>query len=89
MREKVSRWQEYYNLMRPHSALQDQAPASCATAWSAAAQTPPEARELLENPYGSYANSATPLRYQIDNAQANSSTPNWLDFAGLAEEVTR
>jgi len=38
-REKLARWQEDYNLLRPHSALQDQAPASFAAQWAATAQT--------------------------------------------------
>ena len=46
-RTTLARWQEDYNRTRPHSALHDQAPASCAAEWSATtmAQTSPE---LLE-----------------------------------------
>lgn len=39
VREKLARWQEDYNLWRPHSALQDHAPASVAAQWAATAQT--------------------------------------------------
>jgi putative transposase len=48
VREKLARWQADYNCLRPHSALQDQAPASFAAAWSAQARTIPAAHELLE-----------------------------------------
>jgi putative transposase len=48
VREKLARWQEDYNLTRPHSALQDQAPASFAADWSATIRTPQESHELLE-----------------------------------------
>lgn len=48
VREKFARWQEDYNLTRPHSALQDQAPASFAAAWVATEHTEPAAPELLE-----------------------------------------
>ena len=33
VREKLARWQTDYNLLRPHSALQDQAPATFAADW--------------------------------------------------------
>jgi len=36
VREKLTRWQQDYNLVRPHSALQDQAPASFVAEWVAA-----------------------------------------------------
>jgi len=36
VREKLPRWQQDYNLVRPHSALQDQAPASFVAEWVAA-----------------------------------------------------
>jgi len=48
VREKLARWQEDYNGIRPHSALQDHAPASFATDWLAAAQTASAAHEVLE-----------------------------------------
>jgi hypothetical protein len=48
VREKLARWQEDYNLTRPHSALQDQAPASFAADWSVTIRTPQESHELLE-----------------------------------------
>ena len=47
-RDKLTRWQEDDNLTRPHSALQDQAPASFAADWSATRQTPQDSHELLE-----------------------------------------
>ncbi|MEP6959284.1 MAG: IS3 family transposase [Nitrospirota bacterium] len=40
VREKLTRWQEDDNLTRPHSALQDQVPASFAADWSATIRTP-------------------------------------------------
>jgi putative transposase len=48
VREKLSRWQEDYNGTRPHSALQDQAPATFAAAWVATEHADPAAAELLE-----------------------------------------
>jgi putative transposase len=48
VREKLARWQEDYNLLRPHSALQDQAPTSFAAQWAATAQTLHAPQVLLE-----------------------------------------
>jgi putative transposase len=48
VREKLARWQEDYNLMRPHSSLQDQAPATFAADWVATIQTAHASPELLE-----------------------------------------
>ncbi len=48
VREKLARWRTDFNLLRPHSALQDQAPASFAGDWSAAARTANVAHELQE-----------------------------------------
>ena len=48
VREKLARWQEDYNRTRPHSALQDQAPATFAAEWLATEETAPAAPELLE-----------------------------------------
>ena len=48
VREKLARWQEDYNVLRPHSSLQDQAPASFAAAWVATEHTGPAVPELLE-----------------------------------------
>jgi putative transposase len=48
VREKLARWQADYNCTRPHSALQDQAPASFAADWSAAAQPLRASHALLE-----------------------------------------
>lgn len=38
VREKLSRWREDYNLLRPHSSLHDQAPVSYTAGWSEAAK---------------------------------------------------
>lgn len=48
VREKLARWQKDYNFTRPHSSLQDQAPASFAAAWVATEHTEPAVPELLE-----------------------------------------
>lgn len=48
VREKLARWQTDYNCLRPHSSLQDQAPASFAADWSATARTAHASHELLE-----------------------------------------
>lgn len=48
VREKLARWQEDYNHVRPHSSLQDQAPASFAADCSATARRAPASHELLE-----------------------------------------
>ena len=48
VREKLARWRTDYNLLRPHSALQDQAPASFAADWSATIRAPQESHEVLE-----------------------------------------
>ena len=39
VREKLARWQEDDTRVRPHSALQDQAPASFAAQWAGTVQT--------------------------------------------------
>jgi transposase InsO family protein len=49
VREKLLRWQQDYNLVRPHSALEGQAPASFVAGWIAATTpTGQESHELLE-----------------------------------------
>jgi putative transposase len=48
VREKLARWQVDYNRLRPHSALQDQAPATFATAWVTTVQTTPQPMHYLE-----------------------------------------
>ena len=48
VREKLARWQEDYNRLRPHSSLQDQAPASFAADWVATGQIGHGSHELLE-----------------------------------------
>ena len=48
VREKLARWQVDYNGLRPHSSLQDQAPAIFAADWSATAQNAKASHELLE-----------------------------------------
>lgn len=47
VREKLTRWQEDYNRLRPHSSLQDQAPACFAAQWSTATSLAPAFSELL------------------------------------------
>jgi transposase InsO family protein len=47
VREKLVRWQEDYNRLRPHSSLQDQAPACFAAQWSTATPLAPAFSELL------------------------------------------
>ena len=48
VRAKLARWQEDYNFTRPHSALQDQAPATFAADCVATVQTTHASPELLE-----------------------------------------
>lgn len=48
VREKLARWQEDYNFLRPPSSRHDQAPASLAAEWLATEHTVPAAPELLE-----------------------------------------
>jgi putative transposase len=48
VREKLARWQEDYNLARPHSALQDQAPAIFAADWLMVTRPSPESHERVE-----------------------------------------
>ena len=48
VREKLARWQEDYNFLRPHRSRQDRAPASFAAEWVATEHTEPAAPELLE-----------------------------------------
>ena len=48
VREKLTRWPQDYHLARPHSALQDQAPASFAADWCAATRIIQESHEQLE-----------------------------------------
>jgi len=48
VQEKLARWRTDYNLLRPHSALHDQAPASFAAGWAMTVQTAPASQELLE-----------------------------------------
>ncbi len=50
VREKLERWREDYNQVRPHSALNDQSPRTFATAWArsaASASTPWPANHTL------------------------------------------
>ena len=47
VREKLARWQQDYNRVRPHSSLQDQAPACFAAQWSTATPLAPAFSELL------------------------------------------
>lgn len=46
--ETLARWRTDDNRLRPHSALQDPAPVSCAAKWSAATPTAPASPEWLE-----------------------------------------
>lgn len=48
VREKLVRWQADYNRLRPHSALQDQAPATFAAGWSAMTRKAPLSPEFVE-----------------------------------------
>ena len=49
VREKLGRWQQDYNWVRPPRALEDQAPASLVAEWVAATtRTGPESHESLE-----------------------------------------
>jgi hypothetical protein len=49
VRQKLARWQQDYNLGRPHSALAGLAPAAFVAEWVAATTpTDQEAPELLE-----------------------------------------
>jgi putative transposase len=48
VREKLARWQADDNLLRPHSALHDQAPASFAAGWAMTVQTAHASQALLE-----------------------------------------
>jgi putative transposase len=48
VREKLARWQEDYNLLRPYSSFQDQAPATFAADWVATGQIAHASPELLE-----------------------------------------
>jgi len=48
VREKLARWQVDYNLLRPHSALQDQAPATFAADWARTRPSALPSPELLE-----------------------------------------
>jgi hypothetical protein len=49
VREKLERWRENYNQVRPHSALNDESPQTFATTWapSAAPQAPLGQRTTL------------------------------------------
>lgn len=49
VRQKLARWQQDYNRVRPHSALADRAPAAFVAEWVAATTpTDQDAPELLE-----------------------------------------
>jgi putative transposase len=48
MRAKLARWQEDDNVARPHSALQDQAPATFAVDWSVATRPSQASHERVE-----------------------------------------
>ena len=62
VREKLTRWQQDYNLARPHSTLQDQAPACFEADWCAATRIIQESHELLDPLTVSKARFATPHR---------------------------
>ena len=60
-REKLARWQEDDTGTRPHRALQDQAPATCAAAWVATEHADPAARSpITGDPHVSDARFAVP-----------------------------
>jgi transposase InsO family protein len=48
VREKLAQWQADYNLLRPHSALRDQAPAIFAGDWMRTGQADLLSPALLE-----------------------------------------
>ena len=48
VRQKLSCWQEDYNRLRPHSSLQDQAPARFVADWLATVQTAHASHEFVE-----------------------------------------
>jgi putative transposase len=48
VRATLARWQEDYNVTRPHSALRDQAPATVAADWVGTVQTTHASPALLE-----------------------------------------
>jgi putative transposase len=56
-REKLAQWRDHYNLNRPHSALDDQSPASFASSYAASAAcfTPIEARAASCGPRQGFA----------------------------------
>jgi transposase InsO family protein len=50
VRDKLERWRQDYNLVRPHSALRDHAPAWFAAQWqNTAARAPATAAERRKN----------------------------------------
>ena len=55
VRDKLECWRQDYNLVRPHSALRDTAPALFAAQWTAtAAPAPSPVPERRENPPSSF-----------------------------------
>lgn len=48
VRKKLARWQENYNHTRPHSSLQDQAPATFVVNWLATVQNAHASHQLVE-----------------------------------------
>jgi hypothetical protein len=51
VRDKLERWRQDYNLVRPHSALRDNAPARFAAHWqNTAPRAPGTASERRKNP---------------------------------------
>jgi putative transposase len=55
VRDKLECWRQDYNLVRPHSALRDNAPALFAAQWAAtAAPAPAPVPERRENPPSSF-----------------------------------
>ena len=62
VREKLALWLEDYNLIRPHSALQDQATASFVADWLTTIRTPPGITRTRGDPHMSYARFAPPHR---------------------------
>jgi putative transposase len=55
VRDKLETWRQDYNLVRPHSALQDNAPALFAEQWAeTAAPAPAPAPQRRKNPSSSF-----------------------------------
>jgi Integrase core domain len=82
VRQKLSCWQENYNRLRPHSSLQDQAPATFVADWLATVQTAHACPELVETLTGAMVFTSPHRRLKPIMHRPNPQVSSGLDSRG-------